>query len=209
VTVVGCLDFEAVRMTNPSATKIVQKAANPSGEKSTRVRRALSWAAYLIVFVGILYFFAPPSWWQFGVLPSSERTMLPGLHLKDIDGRDWKLADQSGKVVVVNYWATWCPPCRIETPGLVNLYNEYRSRGVGVVGVTMDEDLDSVPPFVESYQIKYPILLPGRDPNISPDGIALPTTFLYDKNGRLAKKYTGMVLESTFRSDVEALLTEQ
>jgi hypothetical protein len=77
-----------------------------------------------------------------------------------------------------------------------------------MVGVTMDEDLTRVPPFVESYQIKYPIMLPGNDPNLSSDGMALPTTFLYDKHGRLAKKYTGMVLESTLRSDAEALLAE-
>ena len=73
----------------------------------------------------------------------------------------------------------------------------------------MNEDLNDVPPFVESYQIKYPILTPGYDPNLSPGGIALPTTFLYDKNGQLAKKYTGLVFESTFKSDVEALLSEQ
>ncbi len=76
------------------------------------------------------------------------------------------------------------------------------------MGVTMDEDLEAVPPFVEKYSIKYPILLPGNDPNLSTDEMSLPTTFLYDKNGRLAKKYTGIVLESTLESDVELLLAE-
>ena len=77
-----------------------------------------------------------------------------------------------------------------------------------MIGVTMDEDLDAIQPFIEKYSIKYPILLPGNDPNVSDDGMALPTTFLYDKEGRLAKKYTGIVLESTLRSDIEALLGE-
>ena len=77
-----------------------------------------------------------------------------------------------------------------------------------MVGVTVDEDLSLVPPFVESYKIKYPILKAGFDPNTGRDGMALPTTFLYDKSGNLAKKYTGIVLESTLKSDVNALLAE-
>ena len=90
----------------------------------------------------------------------------------------------------------------------MNVANEFKDRGVEMVGVTMDEDLGVVPPFVEKYGLKYPILLPGLDPNLSPDETALPTTFLYDKSGRLAKKYTGIVLESTLRSDIELLLNE-
>ena len=77
-----------------------------------------------------------------------------------------------------------------------------------MVGVTVDEDLSLVPPFVEKYKIKYPILKVGFDPNAGADGMALPTTFLYDKKGNLAKKYTGIVLESTLRSDADALLAE-
>ena len=172
-------------------------------------RRILGWLGYLAVFAAVLFFVAPASWWQFGVSPVSERKSTTNFSLKDINGGDWNFAAQRGKVVVVNYWATWCPPCRVETPGLVNLANEYKSRGVEVVGVTMDEDLTAVPPFIEKYQIKYPILTPGNDPSLSPDGMGLPTTFLYDKNGLLAKKYTGIVFESTFKSDVEALLNEQ
>ena len=110
---------------------------------------------------------------------------------------------------MVNYWATWCLPCRIETPGLVAFADEYKARGVETIGVTVDEDLSLVAPFIESYKIKYPILKAGFDPNAGAGGLALPTTFLYDKNGNLAKKYTGIVLESTLKSDVELLLNEK
>ena len=182
---------------------------SPTAKKPTLRQRILNWLGFLAVTAAILFFFAPESWWQFGVSPIQERKNAANFTLTEIGGGEWDFAVQRGKVVVVNYWATWCPPCRVETPGLVNLANEYKSRGVEVVGVTMDENLNDVPPFVEKYQIKYPILTPGNDPNLSPDGIALPTTFLYDKNGRLAKKYTGIVFESTFKSDVEALLKEQ
>lgn len=177
-------------------------------KKQSIRQRVLGWLGYLAVMAAILFFFAPESWWQFGVSPLRERKTGANFTLENINGGNWNLSDQRGKVVLVNYWATWCPPCRVETPGLVSLSNDFKSRGVEVVGVTMDEDLNEVPPFVESYRIQYPILTPGYDPNLSPDGTALPTTFLYDKSGRLAKKYTGLVLESTFKSDVEALLNE-
>ena len=179
-----------------------------SAKKKTIAQKVLGWIGYFSVIAAMLFFFAPESWWQFGVASVEDRKPAMSFSLKDINGADWSFADQRGKVVVVNYWATWCPPCRIETPGLVSFANEYKSRGVEMVGVTVDEDLSLVPPFVESYKIKYPILKAGFDPNTGTDGMALPTTFLYDKSGNLAKKYTGIVLESTLKSDVEALLAE-
>lgn len=176
--------------------------------KQTIRQRIFGWLGFLAVTAAILFFFAPPSWWQFGVSPVTGRKESANFALPKMDGDDWNFAEQRGKVVVVNYWATWCPPCRFETPGLVNVANEYKSRGVVTVGVTMDEDLTAVPNFVDKYQVKYPILVPGNDPNVGSDGIALPTTFLYDKSGRLAKQYTGIVLESTLKSDIELLLNE-
>ena len=177
-------------------------------KKQTFGRWLLGWLGYLAVIAAILFFFAPESWWQFGVSPVETRKAAAAFTLKDLNGASWNFSDQHGKVVVVNYWATWCPPCRIETPGLVSFADEYKARGVETVGVTVDEDLSIVPPFVEKYKIKYPILTAGVDPNVSGGEMALPTTFLYDKNGRLAKKYTGIVLESTLKSDADALLAE-
>ena len=182
---------------------------NSPADKKTKLRqRILSWLGFLAVTAAILFFFAPESWWQFGVSPIEDRINTANFTLAKIGGGEWNFAEQKGKVVVVNYWATWCPPCRFEMPGLVRFADQYKSRGVEMVGVTADEDLAAVPPFIEKYQIKYPILVSGFNPNISAEGMALPTTFLYDKNGRLAKKYTGIVLESTLRSDVETLLQE-
>ncbi len=159
--------------------------------------------------VAVLFIVAPESWWQFGVSPENGRKLAANFVLTNLNRGEWNFTEHRGKVVVVNYWATWCPPCRFETPGLVSFAGEYGSRGVEVVGVTVDEDLAAVPPFVEKYQIKYPILVSGFNPNISAEGMSLPTTFMYDKNGRLAKKYTGIVLESTLKSDAEILLREE
>jgi len=177
-------------------------------EKKTLRRNLLEWLATLVVGALILFFFAPASWWQFGVSSVENRKPTADFSLKVLNGNNWNFAEKRGKILVVNYWATWCAPCRYETPSLVNISNEYKSRGVEMVGVTMDENLENVPLFIEKYQIPYQILLPDFDPHLGNEGIALPTTFLYDKNGRLAKKYIGIVLESTLKSDIEELLKE-
>ena len=176
--------------------------------KPTLRRRILNGLAYVAVMAAVLFFVAPESWWQFGVSPESERNAAGDFTLNDLNGEKWTLSDHRGKVVVVNYWATWCPPCRVETPGLVSFAEEYQPRGVEMVGVTVDEDMSAVPPFVERYKINYRILVEGMNLNLPTDGMPLPTTFLYDKKGRLAKRYTGLVLESTLSSDVEALLAD-
>jgi len=192
-----------------------KKVSETNKDKNSLKKSILEWLGMLIVGAVLLFFFAPESWWQFGVASENARRTTADFSLASIgaDGAKsneiWNFAEHRGRVVVVNYWATWCGPCRFETPGLVSVANEYKTRGVETVGVTMDENLAEVPPFIEKYKIEYPILLPGNDPNLSSEGMVLPTTFLYDKSGKLAKKYTGIVLESTLKSDIESLLNEQ
>lgn len=189
---------------------MTEKNSHKVEEKKTRRRQLLEWLGILAIGAAMLFFFAPESWWQFGVAPAEQRKAAGGnFTLPKVEGgAEWNFADYRGRVVVVNYWATWCPPCRVETPGLVSFADEYKTRGVETVGVSMDDDTSLIQPFVEKYRIKYPILLPGNDPNLGAGGMALPTTFLYDRSGKLAKKYTGIVLESTLKSDVEILLAE-
>jgi thiol-disulfide isomerase/thioredoxin len=174
--------------------------------KSLR-RNLIEWLITLAFSVAILYLFAPPSWFQFGPLRPEDRKPTQDFALRKLDGGAWNFGDRRGKVLVVNYWATWCGPCRFETPGLVNAANELTPRGAVFVGVSVDEDPELIAPFVEKYKIAYEILRPASDPNVDAD-MVLPTTFLYDKKGQLAKEYTGIVLESTIKSDVEKLLNE-
>ncbi len=186
-------------------------APDKKPEKKSLRKNLLEWLGIFAVGAVLLFFFAPESWWQFGVASETERKTGAEFSLAKMNGNGaekWNFADRRGKVVVVNYWATWCPPCRVETPGLVNTANEYKARGVEMVGVTLDENLEAVAQFVENYKIPYEILLPGSDPNAGTGEMPLPTTFLYDKKGKLAKKYTGLVLESTLKSDIEELLKE-
>jgi len=165
----------------------------------------------VLVVVGVLFLgFAPESIWQGGgVAPASERKTTTDFTLEDIDGKSWSLAEQRGRVVLMNYWATWCPPCRQETPGLVRLANEYRGKGVEVAGVSLDEDLTAVREFVAEYHISYPILLPSNTSDLPTMIESIPVSLLYDRKGRLAKRYVGAVSEATFKRDIEQLLAEQ
>jgi len=130
--------------------------------------------------------------------------------LPDLAGSRWQLSDRRGKVVVVNFWATWCPPCREETPGLVRLFHDYRARGVEVVGISMDDDPQkAVPPFLREYGVPYPVLVPDSSFNLAGDIDSLPTTLLIDRQGRVAKVFVGAVGESDVANEIDLLLKEQ
>jgi thiol-disulfide isomerase/thioredoxin len=136
------------------------------------------------------------------------RQAVPELRLPGLDGKIWKLSEHRGRVVLVNFWATWCPPCRYETPGLVAFYRKYEPRGLSAVGISMDEEgPEVVRQFVKKYQIPYPVLLPGES-GVGSQVQGLPTTLLIDKRGRLAKTYEGLLDEAELRHDVERLLAE-
>lgn len=152
--------------------------------------------------------FAPESVWHGGVAPASGRKAGEGFALHDLDGNLWRLDERRGRVVMVNYWATWCPPCRAEMPGLVRLANDYRAADLEVVGISFDEDAGAIRSFIEEYKVPYPILLPIDKMNHTLVVEVLPTTVLYDRQGRVAKLYTGAVSEAVFRADVESLLGE-
>lgn len=178
--------------------------------QETRTLDALMKPLGVLVVAGVLFLaFAPDAVWHGGgVSPASERKAGGDLSLPDINGRRWTLAERRGRVALVNYWATWCPPCRVETPGLVRLANEYRGREVEVVGITLDEDLTAVREFVAAYQIPYPILLPSDAPQLTRMIESIPVTLLYDRQGRVAKRYAGAVSEAVLKTDIEQLLAE-
>ncbi len=128
--------------------------------------------------------------------------------LPALDGRDWTLAQHRGQVVLVNCWATWCPPCRAEMPELVALQAHYTPRGFQIVGVNMDQDESAVAPFVNAHNLNYPVLLP-RAPFALAEGVdALPTSILIDRQGRVARRYIGMISEAAVRDDIEKLLAD-
>ncbi len=170
--------------------------------------RLMAILASAAVIGGLLFAFAPESLWHSAsIKPASKRAAAPSISLADINGQAWNLEQHRGNVVLVNFWATWCPPCRAETPGLVHVANELGPRGLDVVGISLDETKDVVPPFVSSYKIPYPIVM-GEGSPITAGINSIPTTLLIDKQGRIAKRYEGAVSESTLERDITQLLAE-
>lgn len=145
------------------------------------------------------------------------RAAAQGAKVKDLEGRDVTLEQFQGKVVLVNFWATWCEPCRIEIPWFVEFQEKYGPRGFTVLGVAMDDEGKSVvEPFVKKEEfdldghkvkINYPILL-GNDALAEQFGglIGLPTTLVISRDGKVVKRFLGLVSHDQVVKQIEALL---
>jgi peroxiredoxin len=122
----------------------------------------------------------------------------PEFSLKDLSGKRWTFAELRGKVVLVNFWATWCPPCRKEMPDLETLYGRFGAKGLVVLGIS-DEESDKVDPFIREHKVSFPVLLdPDRKVNdlFVVDGI--PKSFVYDRQGKLVAQSIDMRTQKQF-----------
>ena len=168
---------------------------------------------YLLFGVAVLWIaLASQSWFDVspGVQPVKNRHPLADLSFPQLNGGAWRLSDHHGEVVLINYWASWCGPCREETPGLIDLARNYRYRGLEIVGVSMDQGgKPAVEQFMNEFHMPYPVLMPDLASPKAPVVEALPTTVLVDRNGLVAKSYVGAVHENIFREDVDKLLSEK
>lgn len=128
--------------------------------------------------------------------------------LKDIDGKTVKLSDFKGKIILLNFWATWCGPCKRELPDLISLYTTYKKKGVVFLGIALDEQgVSIVKPFVQKYKINYPILLGGYEVAQAYGGVsAIPTTFFIDVRGMIKKMLVGMQTKKAFEDELKALM---
>lgn len=118
--------------------------------------------------------------------------------LRDLRGKSWTLKELRGQVVLVNFWATWCPPCRKEMPDLDALYQRFQGQGLVVLAIS-DEDAGKVKPFIEERKIQYPVLLdPGRKVNQQFQVEGIPKTFLYDRKGKLVAQSIDMRTQKQF-----------
>ncbi len=122
----------------------------------------------------------------------------PDFTLTDLAGKTWKFSDLRGKVVLVNFWATWCPPCRKEMPDLEQLYQRFAAKGFVVLGIS-DEEKNKVEPFIRERKVSFPVLLdPGRKVNDLFVVEGIPKSFVYDRDGKLVAQSIDMRTQKQF-----------
>src|SRR5579863_8299696 len=136
------------------------------------------------------------------------RKAAPNFSLKDADGNPVTLADYRGKVVLVNFWATWCGPCEAEIPWFIEFEKKYKDQGFAVLGVSMDDDgWKSVRPYVASHKINYRVMI--GSPLVSDqfgDIESLPTSFVLDRAGRIASNHIGLIDKVDYQNEIVKLL---
>lgn len=133
------------------------------------------------------------------------------LTFRDIEGKSVTLSDYKGKVILLDFWATWCPPCRKEIPGFIDLYNTYKSRGLVVIGISMDEadDIAEVKRFAAQIKMDYPVLLgAGREEDLKPSfgELPLPTSFIIGRDGRICARHDGLTAKEQVEREITGLL---
>jgi peroxiredoxin len=129
--------------------------------------------------------------------------------LKDINGKDVKLSSLKGKVILLDFWATWCEPCKLEIPWFAEFQTKYGRRGFQAVGVSVDDTVEKLKPYVAKYKMNYPVLL-----GLNHDDIqnaygplwGIPVTALISRDGKICAKHSGISSKQNFQKEIETLL---
>lgn len=154
-----------------------------------------------LLFLAVLFTMLP-------VVSVAPPKQAPRLIMEDLNGRTIRLSDYKGKVVLLNFWATWCPPCRAEMPELVRMQREYGSRGLQVIGITYPpEQRARVRRFIRRFKVNYPIALGTRKTKTLFDGGQdLPMTVVIDREGLIREVIKGILLPDEFEQKIKPLL---
>lgn len=135
-----------------------------------------------------------------------EGTKAPAFTLKNLDGKSVKLSDFKGKVLIIDFWATWCPPCKAEIPDFIDLYKTYQKKGLVILGIALD-DKEKVSKFAKDYNINYPIVIGDQSISALYGGITgIPTTFIIDRKGVIKAVHVGYKTKDVFEKEIKALL---
>ena len=136
------------------------------------------------------------------------KTKAPDFSLKTSSGKNIVLSKLKGKTVVVNFWATWCGPCRAEIPGFLEVYQKYKEKGLEIVGIALDQGgWNDVEPFVKKFNISYPVVLGNERVAEQYGNIdVIPTTFIVDKNGNIVNRHIGYLKKEDFEKEIKSYL---
>ena len=144
-----------------------------------------------------------------GVCDAETRPAPMDFTLKDMNGDDVHLASLKGKVILLNFWATWCGPCKIEIPGFVELQNKYGDQGFQVLGLSIDDTPEQIRPFAEQFEVNYPMLI-GLDREDFQEAYGpiwgLPVSIWIDREGTLCKTHMGIASKEDFEDILKAML---
>jgi peroxiredoxin len=144
-------------------------------------------------------------------IKSEDRKAAPDFTLSDASGNAITLSALRGKVVLLNFWATWCTPCNQEIPWFVELQNSHRSAGLEIIGVSLDEGgWEAVKPFIEARHVNYRVAIGNQEIAGLYGGVSsLPATFIIDRSGRIAAVHVGLCSQREYEGDISAALQEQ
>ncbi len=141
----------------------------------------------------------------------TQATLAPDFTLQSLDGKSMSLSDLRGKAVLLNFWATWCTPCKIEMPWFVELQNEYGAKGLQIVGVAMDDaSKEDIAKFAKDMGVNYPILIGKEAVGDQYGGVpALPETFFIGRDGKIVDKILGLKGKGDIEEDIQKALDTQ
>lgn len=206
---------EAVAFTNlkSTQTRIERERFMKKRVQQKRRPRAMLWFGVVAITLAATFFlfgknedkesFEPT---PFASTPGDISGTAPAFTLPDLNGSPVSLSDFKGKVVVLNFWATWCPPCKREIPDFIELQSDYGSKGLQIVGVALDRP-ESVKEFAAANGMNYQILLGNNDVAARYGGVkGIPTTFVIDRTGKIAAKFVGFRTKEIFESEIKKLL---
>ena len=145
---------------------------------------------------------------QFATSPSANH-MAPDFILPQLGGQDLRLSSYRGKVVLLDFWASWCEPCRVETPHLIELQQKYGDRGLQIIGVSMDDRADPARAFYQQFHMNYPVVMGNAKTGELYGGVlGLPIGFLINRDGRIYAKHIGATDPAVVEKEIATLLQQ-